>query len=477
GPRQPAETEIEAGAPDALGLVDIDECRAQAGDLRRESDLAGAQVVIIIFDETGEDVGKGIFAADNDGPARARLARRIRGPEEDGRGPIFVALPRRTAPDVAEQATPGVADAAGHARQRLDLAVIGDADLARTVMAALGIGPGIVALDADHKAAGELIVATGLRAAQPAVQRVFAERLPVKRAAGRAHDPVLRLRPQTARMAADVAAAPAPNRNDRRRLVDGKAHVGRDRRTRQRDQRGRCEQESPHHLAPAMRGAVCNARGVDRCSRSATPMRICEVASAVVGNRDLARCCPVGLIQHSASTCVTRGLDHASRVYPTCALKRPKSGRPDFEWSIILRKDFLRRGWIAGSKARSRASSDALCPAMTKWAKTPECAPKKCRTRAKPELGQHYNAITHFSLDTRNENLPEKHIHQNCAEAPGRDTAPGFLLRGRDAPARGVFVRIETKERKPCSFKKAKAEIPPAGRAGRATGRRSCCKT
>ena len=43
---------------------------------------------------------------------------------------------------------------------------------------------------------------------------------------------------------------------------------------------------------------------------------------------------------------------------------------------------------------------------------------------------------------------------------------PGFLLRGRDAPARGVFVRIQTKERKPCSFKKAKAEIPPAGRAG-----------
>src|SRR5215813_2730842 len=102
-----------------------------------------------------------------------------------------------------------------------DLAVIGDADLARTVMAALGIGPGIVALDADHKAAGELIVATGLRAAQPAVQRVLAERLPVKRAAGRTHDPVLRLRPHSARMAADVAAAPAPNRNDRRRLVDG----------------------------------------------------------------------------------------------------------------------------------------------------------------------------------------------------------------------------------------------------------------
>src|SRR5262245_57991444 len=62
-----------------------------------------------------------------------------------------------------------VADAAGHARQRPDLAVIGDADLAGAVVAALGIGPGIVALDADHKAAGKLVVAAGLRAAKPAV--------------------------------------------------------------------------------------------------------------------------------------------------------------------------------------------------------------------------------------------------------------------------------------------------------------------
>src|SRR5207245_8305412 len=132
-----------------------------------------------------------------------------------------------------------VGDAAGDTQERLDLAVVGDADLARTVMAAFGIGPGIVALDADHEAAGELIVATGLRPAKPAVQGVFAERLAVKSAAGRAHGPVLRLRPQTAGMAADVAAAPAPNRNDRRRRVDGKAHLGRGRRPRPSDQRAR----------------------------------------------------------------------------------------------------------------------------------------------------------------------------------------------------------------------------------------------
>jgi hypothetical protein len=37
-------------------------------------------------------------------------------------------------------------------------------------------------------------------------------------------------------------------------------------------------------------------------------------------------------------TCVTRGLDHASRIYPTCALNAPKLGKPDFGWSIALRK-------------------------------------------------------------------------------------------------------------------------------------------
>src|SRR5215467_13268937 len=101
------------------------------------------------------------------------------------------------------------------------------------------------------------------------------------------------------------------------------------------------------------RGAVCNAWGVGRCSRSATPMWICEQALA------------------SGATPV-----HSTR-------------------SRLLRR-------------------------------------RACRT--------------HFPLDSRKENLPEKHIHQNYAETPGRDTAPGFLLRGRGAPARGVFVRIETKE-------------------------------
>ena len=43
--RRVTETEIEAGAHDALGLFDIDECRAQPRDLRREGNLAGAEIV------------------------------------------------------------------------------------------------------------------------------------------------------------------------------------------------------------------------------------------------------------------------------------------------------------------------------------------------------------------------------------------------------------------------------------------------
>src|SRR6516162_2581790 len=260
--RRVTETDVEAGAHDALGFFDIDECRAQAGDLRREGNLARAEIVVVVFDEAAEDVGEGIFTADADGPSRARLARRVSGSEDDRGRPIIVALPGAAAPDVAEEAIPGVADTAGHARQRADLAVIGNADLARAVVAALGVCPGIVALNADHKAAGKLIVTTGLGAANPAMLIVLAERLAEKIAAGRAHDPVFLRGPQTARMAAEIAAAPAPNRDDRRRcLIKWKPHVGRDRRARERNQRGRCDQEFPHDPRPPRKKGGSMQRG------------------------------------------------------------------------------------------------------------------------------------------------------------------------------------------------------------------------
>src|SRR5262249_47690386 len=83
----------------------------------------------------------------------------------------------------------------------------------------------------------------------------------------------------------------------------------------------------------------------------------------------------------------------------------------------------------------------------------------------------HYNdttCATHFPIDTRNENLPKKHIHRNYAETPGRDTAPGFLLRGRGAPVRGVFFRCKTR-RETMTFYKGESGNP----AGRPRGSRN----
>src|SRR5262249_10283413 len=105
-----------------------------------------------------------VFTADTDRPSRSHLTRRIRGPEEDGRRPIIVALPRAATLDVAQEAIPAIADTSGDRRQRSELAVIGDAQFARAVVAALGIDPGVVALDAGQKAADELIVAARLHA-------------------------------------------------------------------------------------------------------------------------------------------------------------------------------------------------------------------------------------------------------------------------------------------------------------------------
>src|SRR5262245_364563 len=151
--------------------------------------------------------------------------RRIRGPEEDGRRPIIVALPRAATLDVAQEAIPAIADTPGDRR-------LGDAQFARAVVAALGIDPGIVALNAGHKAAGELIVAASLHAPKRAIRLMLAERLAVKRPAGRLDDPVLLRRPRAARVTADIAARPVPKRGGRRwRLIQRSAHVGAGRRT------------------------------------------------------------------------------------------------------------------------------------------------------------------------------------------------------------------------------------------------------
>jgi Family of unknown function (DUF5681) len=68
-------------------------------------------------------------------------------------------------------------------------------------------------------------------------------------------------------------------------------------------------------------------------------------------------------------------------------------------------------------------------------------------------------------LDSRNENLPKKRIHRNYAETPGRDTAPGFLLRGRDAAARGVFLCCKPR-RETMTFHKGESGNPAGRRRG-----------
>jgi hypothetical protein len=70
-------------------------------------------------------------------------------------------------------------------------------------------------------------------------------------------------------------------------------------------------------------------------------------------------------------------------------------------------------------------------------------------------------------LDSRNENLPEKRIHRNYAGTPGRETAPGFLLRGRNAAARRIF-RCKTR-RETMTFYKGESGNP----AGRPRGSRN----
>src|SRR5262245_55626899 len=154
----PTPTPVETTPDDALALANIDIVGEHAGRIE-ECQPARSKVVVIVLDEAGEVVGEGVFAADADGPAAARLPCRVgQRPGADKKSQILVALPGAAALHIAEETVPGVADASGDGRQRADARPIGRQVDGNIVVGSGCIGPGVVALNADHEAAGELIV-------------------------------------------------------------------------------------------------------------------------------------------------------------------------------------------------------------------------------------------------------------------------------------------------------------------------------
>src|SRR5262245_10268244 len=207
--RAGAEFEVEAALHDALALVDVDvdERHGREGEWQ----VLGAEVVVVVLDEAGEPIQEGIFAADAHRPAGAGLVggqHRAGQCRNDVPG-VIVLLPGPAALKVEEKPVPAIAQAAGHRAQRLGVRAEDRSQSERIDMAAVRFGPGIVALDADHETAGELIIAARLHAGDPAAGVMAAE---VGSRNGDAYDrgrgDVLG-QPQTAAAARDIAAGPA----------------------------------------------------------------------------------------------------------------------------------------------------------------------------------------------------------------------------------------------------------------------------
>ena len=73
-------------------------------------------------------------------------------------------------------------------------------------MAAVGVGPDVVAGNADNEPTCELIIAAGLNAAEETIRVVASVRLPEERITGFANDPFLAC-PQATLGFSDLAAA------------------------------------------------------------------------------------------------------------------------------------------------------------------------------------------------------------------------------------------------------------------------------
>jgi hypothetical protein len=109
--------------------------------------------------------------------------------------------------------------------------MISEAGEKEAEVAAIGVGPSVVARNAGDETARELIIAAGLDAAQDATRIVGPFRLSKGDAAGIMIEPLL-VRLQAANVTADVAASPAEaidriDRSRRRCPVHGPAHIRR----------------------------------------------------------------------------------------------------------------------------------------------------------------------------------------------------------------------------------------------------------
>src|SRR6516164_8791264 len=83
-----------------------------------------AETVIVVFNEAGEPIQKGIFAAYPNRPAAAVLGHGGRG--DPGNEEVIAAFfPGAASPDVAKKTVPGIADPPRHRGNRLQLRRIG----------------------------------------------------------------------------------------------------------------------------------------------------------------------------------------------------------------------------------------------------------------------------------------------------------------------------------------------------------------
>src|SRR5262249_15126165 len=116
----------------------------------------GAEAVVVVLDEAAQVVGEGIFSANTDRPAAARLA--CCGDAKRSSDGVVVPFPGPAAFNVPEETAPCVTHPTGDGCERLRVRGIRPKWMAytreeRIHMGSVGAHPIIVALDTEHPAA------------------------------------------------------------------------------------------------------------------------------------------------------------------------------------------------------------------------------------------------------------------------------------------------------------------------------------